>query len=294
MSRLPVGAGKPTAAPEAARIRFVYLPARESHDPHAAYHAHLVRAEVLLGRVIAARVAGLRALAPTLDDAAEARATVRPPRDLFSTATLEYRRWYEDDGTARAQPLTQEALAERLTRGGLSRCRALDRAIHRSHALPAVDQEWLIRRRNLPLAQRPLNQSEFHALVEAIDDVWQASAGALHVARANRQIALRVATLLAGMLDEYVAPPFAAAALNEAFSQGLVAHLRESIEVCRRAGAAGGVLLMGSRAWFAAKAARMRVEHQIGLALSPGRSFRSCGRRVDGKATGQARLAAAG
>jgi hypothetical protein len=294
MSRLPLGAGQPTAAPVVARIRFVYLPVRESHDAHAAYHAHLVRAEMLLGRVIAARVGGLRALAPTLDDAAEARATVRPPRDLFSTATLEYRRWYESDGTERAQPLTQEALAERLTRGGLSRRRALDRAIRRSHALPAADQEWLTCRRNLPLGQRPLNQSEFHALVEAIDGVWQVPAGALHVASANRQIALRVAALLAGMLDEYVAPPFAVAALNEAFSQGLVAHLRESIEACRRAGAAGGVLLMGSRAWFAAKAARMRVEHQIGLALSPGRSFPSCRRGTEATAEGMAPLAAAG
>lgn len=294
MNRLPVVHGKPTVVPAEARIRFVYLPVRESHDPYAAYHAHLVRAEVLLGRVMAARAAGLRALAPALDVAAEARATVRPPRDLFSTATLEYRRWYENDGTERMQPLTQEALAEQLARGGLSRRQALDRVIHRSHALPAVDQEWLIRRRNLPLGQRPLNQGEFQTLVSAIDGVWQAPAGALHVMRANRQIALRVATLLAGMLDEYVAPPFLVPALNEAFNQGLVAHLRESIEACRQVGAAGGVLLMGSRAWFAAKAARMRVEHQIGLALSPGRSFPLPRYGANAAAWGMTRQAATG
>lgn len=292
VSRAPIARGKPAVVPDAIRIRFVYLPVRESHDPHAVYHGHLVRAEVLLGRVMAARAAGLRALAPTLDASAEARATVRPPRGLFSTATLEYRRWYENDGTERLYPLTQEALAERLTSRGLSRRQALDRAIHRSHALPAADQEWLIRRRNLPLGQRPLNQSDFDTLVGAIDGVWQAPVGAVHVARANRQIALRVATLLAGMLDEYVAPPFSVAALNEAFTQGMVAHLRESIEACRQVGATGGVLLMGSRAWFAAKTARMRAEHQIGLALSPDRS--SVLRRHDAAASGVTRLAVAG
>lgn len=269
VSRLAAHAGDPVVTRHGARIRLVYLPARETHDPYAAYHAHLVRAEVLLDRVMAARAANVRPVAPTLDDTDEARATVRPPRDLFAVATLEYRRWYEDDGTARAQPLTQEALAALLVADGLSQRQARDRAIHRSHALAAADQEWLIARRKLPPAQRPLNRSEFRVLVDAVDGAWQAPAGASHAARANRQIALRVAAALAGMLDEYLAPPFHADALNEAFNECLVAHLRQTIEVSRQADPGRGVLLAGCKAWFAAKAARMRVEHQIGLALAP-------------------------
>jgi hypothetical protein len=290
VSRLPVVDGKPTDTRRKARIRFIYFPMKASHDPHAAYHAHLVCAEVLLGRVMAARAVGLRALAPALDVSAEARATVPPPRRLFATTTLEYRRWYEDDGTERAQPLSQEDLAERLVSGGLPWRQALDRAMRRSHALPAADQEWLIRRRSLPPHQRPLDQRDFRALIDAIDGIWRTPVGAGDVARANRQIAVRVATFLAAMLDEYVAPPFATAALNEAFHQGLLAHLRESIECCREVGMTSGVLLQGSRAWFAAKAARMRVEHQIGLALSPDRSFRG----AKGTARGTFPMAAAG
>ncbi|HXE78639.1 MAG TPA: hypothetical protein VN614_10390 [Rhodanobacter sp.] len=253
-----------------ARIRFLYLPARETDDPHAAYHGQLVKAEILLDRILAARAAGLRPVAPALDDTHEARATVRPPRSLFSIATLEYRRWYHQDGTVRPQPLTQEALAERLTAEGLAPRQALDRAIHRSHALPATEQAWLIRRRNLPPGQRPLNRSEFHALVDAVDGAWLAPAGVLQVARENRRIALRVAAMLAGLLDEYVAPPFRVAALNEAFNERLLARLRQTIDASRQAADAvcGGVLLAGPKAWFAAKAARMRVEHQIGLVLS--------------------------
>ncbi len=254
-----------------ARIRFVYVPAHESYDPCAAYHEHLVKAELLLGRVIAAYAAGIRPVAPRLDDAAEARATVKPPRNLFPTTTLEYQRWYHDDGSARPHPLSQEALAERLAASGLPIRQALDRAIHRSHALPAAEQAWLVRRRALPLEQRPLNGCEFRALIDALDAVWRVPAGVPQVALANRRIALRVAAALAGMLDEYVAPPFAVAALNDAFNARLLARLQRTIETSRRrAGSACGVLLVGPYAWFAAKATRMRAEHQIGLARMPG------------------------
>lgn len=280
VGRLPAPVGGPVVATHAARIRMVYLPAHETHDPHATYHAHLVRVELLLERVMAAQAAGLRPLAPMLDDAAEACATVRPPRQLFAATTLEWRRWYADDGTPRTRPLTREALTERLVAGGVSRHRALDRAIHRSHALAAADQEWLIRRRDLPLARRPLNRSEFRDLVDAIDGAWRAPAGAVHVARANRQIALRVAAALAGMLDEYVAPPFCTAALNAAFNEGLVARLRQTIEASRQTDSCCGVLLAGPKAWFAAKSARMRAEHQIALASTANAPNLFAGNRV--------------
>jgi len=247
------------------RFRFLFLPAREACDRHATYHDHLVKAEILLDRIAAAQAAGLRAVAPVLDDADEARATVKPPRNLFSPITLEYRRWYAPDGSARAQPLTREALAELLGADGLAPREALNRATHRSHALPAANQAWLIRRRNLPVQQRPLNRRDFRELIEALDGAWQAPS---EVARHNRRLALRAAKLLAGMLDEYVASPFRVEALNDAFNERLLAHLRESIDAFHRVDATCAVLLAGPKAWFAAKAARMRAEHQVALVLS--------------------------
>lgn len=251
------------------RVRFVYFP-QADHDRRASCHRHLVVAEILLGRVLAARAGGLRPMAPALDYAAEARATVRPPQDMFHPATLEYRRWYRIDGTARAQPLTREALSLRLAADGdLSMKEARARVARRSHALPAADQAWLIARRNAPPARRPLNQAEYLALAAALDGIWQASAGASHVERANRRITLRVVAALGSLLDEYVASPFKSTALSEAFDTHHLAHLRQSIEHSRQAESASGILLAGPKAWFAAKAARMRAEHQIGLAKSP-------------------------
>lgn len=264
------GMGCSTALPRAPRIRFVYFPTTDGNDRWTACHQHLVIAEVLLDRVLAAHAAGLRPMVPALDHAAEARAMVRPPRGLFHVATLEYRRWYDADGTAHAQPLTQETLAAQLAAAdGLSMEEARHRAARRSHALPAADQAWLIDRRNTPLQQRPLNQAEFHALVNAIDGAWQTCAGASHGEHANRQIALRVAAMLGSLLDEYVASPFKVDALAQAFTERHLGHLRQTIESSRQAESASGVLLTGPKAWFAAKAARMRAEHQIGLAMSP-------------------------
>jgi hypothetical protein len=260
---------RPDSAGSKTRIRFVYFP-RVEHDHRAAYHRHLVVAEILLGRVLAARAAGLRPMAPTLDYAAEARATLRPPHSMFHPATLEYRRWYRTDGAARTQPLTREALSLRLAADdNLSMKEARARVARRSHALPAADQAWLIDRRHTPLARRPLNQVECRALADALDGVWQASAGASHVECANRRIALRVVAALGSLLDEYVASPFKSAALSAAFNEHHLAHLRQTIENSRQAESATGTLLAGPKAWFAAKTARMRAEHQIGLSMSP-------------------------
>jgi len=258
------------ALPQVPRIRFVYFPSADDGDRHVACHQHLVRAEVLLGRVLAAHAAGLRPIAPALDYAAEARAMVPPPRGLFHAATLEYRRWFDADGAARAQPLTQEALAEQLVVvDGLPVEEARHRAAHRSHALPAADQAWLIDRRNTPLSQRPLNRGEFHALASAIDGAWQACAGSSHGERANRQIALRVAAMLGSLLDEYTEAPFQVEALAQTFIHRFLIHVRQTTESSRQAEASPRVLLTGPKAWFAAKAARMHAEHQIGLSMSP-------------------------
>lgn len=252
-----------------ARLRFVYFPSVDGDDCRAVSHPHLTLAEILLDRVLAARAAGLRPMAPALDYAAEARATVRPPRSMFHPATLEYRRWYRTNGSARTQPLTREALALRLAATDeLSMKEARARVAKRSHALSAADQAWLVDRRHTPLERRPLNQAEFRLLVRALDVVWEVSAGSSHMDRANRRIALRAVAVLGNLLDEYVASPFQSAALSETFNEYHLAHLRRTIEHSRLAESASCVLLTGPKAWFAAKSARMRAEHQIGLARS--------------------------
>jgi len=259
--------GVRTSALTTTRLRFVYFGVSGENDPHASYHRQLVHAEVMLARLLAARASGMRPIDPTLDYADEARATVRPPREMFSPTTLEYRRWFDHTGASRAQPLTREEITEQLiTDDGLSSEEARLRSSRRCHALPADDQAWLIERRAAPLQQRPLNRSEFDVLVAAIEAVFVHSAGNSHAERANRQISLRAAAMLGSLLDQFVATPFSVPMLCEAFAEHHLAHLRRSIESSRQAEAESGVLLAGPKAWFAAKAVRMRAEHQLGLA----------------------------
>ena len=251
------------------RIRFVYFPPVDDDGYRGRYHLHLVTAEILLARMLAACAADLRPMAPALDYADEARATVRPPRGAFHPATLEYRRWHRPDGKVRAQPLTMEALAWRLAAADdLSMKEARVRVARYSHALAATDQAWLIDRRNTPLSRRPLNQAECRELVDALDGLWQASAGTSHVERANRQIALRTVAMMGNLLDEYVASPFKSTRLSEVFNEYHLSHLRQTIEDSRRVDSAPVSLLAGPKAWFAAKKERMRAEHQVGLAMS--------------------------
>jgi hypothetical protein len=280
-SSAATGVKAPIRRAPALRVRFVYFPSADDSEYRMACHQHLVRAEVLLDRVLAACAAGRRPMVPALDQDAEARALVRPPRAMFLPATLEYRRWYRADGTARAQPLTQEALSLRLAAtDDLSMKEARARVARRSHALPGADQAWLIDRRNAPLQQRPLNRAEFLALVDALDGIWRTSVGTSHVECANRRIALRVVALLGNLLDDYVAPPFQSATLSQAFNEHHLAHLRQTIEHSRQAESASRVLLAGPQAWFAAKTVRMRAEHQLGLATSPASS---CMMRLAGR-----------
>jgi hypothetical protein len=258
------------AVKKGACIRFVYFSAANDSVLRALYHQHLIKAEVLLKRVLAAHVAGWRAMEPTLGHAEEARATVRPPRDLFHHGTLEYRRWYDPSGSLRPHPLTREALAELLIlTDGLSREEAKNRATHRSHALPERDQTWLIERRNVALNERPLNEAECRTLFLVLDGIHETSVGTSHVEVSNRHIAVGAAAMLGVLIDEYTSAPFRSAALQQSFSEHHLAHLRQTIDDTRQAGSASGVLLIGPTAWFAAKTARMRAEHQVGLALSP-------------------------
>lgn len=266
-----------------AQVRFVYFAATDDSDRHEIYHQHLSAAEILLGRVLAAHQAGLRPMAPTLGDDAEARATVPPPRSMFHRGTLEYRRWYRPDGSMRTHPLTQEALSLRLAAtGDISMRAARASTAQRSHALPTRDQAWLIGRRKVSLERRPLNQTEWFRLTSALDAIWLASSGNSHAERINRRIALRVVTMLGSLLDEYVASPFQCDTLSQAFNEQHLTHLRQTIAHSRQAETASGTLLAGPKAWFAAKASRMHAEHQLGLSMSPGGSARI---RLAGRAT---------
>lgn len=266
------GASRVEGAPQ--RIRFVYFATTGDNGIRTNYHRHLINAEILLNRVLAAHDAGLRSMAPSLDYAAEARATVPPPSGMFHRSTLEYRRWYRADGSVRERPLTQEALSLRLAATeGLSMREARARAAQRSHALSASDQSWLIVRRSIPLSERPLSGAEFLQLTDALDGIWLGSSGQSHVERANRQIALKMVAVLGNLLDEYVASPFKAVALGEAFNEHHLAHLRQTIiNSLDQATSESRTLLAGPKAWFAAKAARMHAEHQVGLARSPASS----------------------
>lgn len=251
-------------------IRFVYFSAANDSVLRTLYHQHLIKAEVLLERVLAAHAAGWRAMEPTLGHAEEARATVRPPKDLFHHSTLEYRRWYDVADLLRPYPLTRESLADFLmSADGLSREEAKNRATHRSHALPERDQTWLLERRNIALNERPLNDAECRTLFMALDGIHETSAGLSHVETSNRQIAVHAAALLGVLLDQYTSAPFRSAALQESFNEHHLAHLRQAIDDTRQAGSTSGVLVIGPAAWFAAKTARMRAEHQVGLATSP-------------------------
>lgn len=250
-------------------VRFIYFSAAQESARRTLYHQHLIRAELLLKRVLAAHAGGWRAMAPTLGHAEEARATVSPPRDLFHHRTLEYRRWHDASGCLRSQPLTCESLAELLMAAdGLSREQARDRASHRSHALPERDQTWLIQRRNMALNERPLNEAECRTLFLALDGIHETSAGVSHVETSNRQIAVHAAAMLGVLLDEYTVAPFRSAELQNSFSSHHLAHLQQKIDATRDVDSASGVLLIGPAPWFAAKAARMRAEHQLGLAKS--------------------------
>ncbi len=251
-------------------IRFVYFSAANESAQRSLYHQHLIKAEVLIKRVLASHAAGWCAMAPTLGHAEEARATVRPPRDLFHPSTVEYRRWYDETGSLRPRPLTRESLAALLmSADGLSREEAKNRATHRSHALASADQLWLLGRRNIPLAQRPLKESECRTLFLALDGIHESSVGDSHVETTNRRIAVSAAAVLGVLLDEYTMAPFHSTALNDSFSEHHLAHLRQTIDVARQSESASGVLLIGPAAWFAAKTVRMRAEHQVGLAMSP-------------------------
>lgn len=278
------------------RIRFVYFPSHAENSRRQAYHRHLVVAEILLNRALAARASGLHALAPALTRAIESRVLHRPPRQLLRAGTLEYRRWYDSHDQPRAQPLTIEALTAWLVKTeGVTPEVARQSVVRRSRALAESEQTRLLARRSAPLESRPLNQAEFRLLVESLDAACRVPSGAPMLDRANREIARRGVALLADLLEEFTTSPFVTPELDRTFSAVHVESLRRGIESSRQSES----LLVGPRAWFAAKSARMQAEHQVGLALAPvvadGRArFKAAAMRVRMAVNKQVCQAAAG
>lgn len=286
-------ASSATAGP---RIRFVYFSSHVADSRRDVYHRHLLVAELLLNRVLAARASGLHPLAPGLTRATESRALHRPPRQLLGSGTLEYRRWYDSRDEPRERPLTIEQLGAWLVKTeGVSPEIARQTVLRRTRALPESDQLRLLARRQAPVECRPLNQAEFRLLVESLDAACRAPSGSITLERANREIARRAVALLAQLLEEFTASPFVTPELDKTFSACHVESLRRGMEASRQ----GESLLVGPRAWFAAKSVRMQAEHQMALALNPlvtdaRTRFRAAAMRVRLAVNRQARRAATG
>lgn len=289
------------ASPDAAisapqRIRFVYFAGHAEDSRRDVYHRHLLLAEILLNRAMAARASGLQPLAPTASRAVESRALHRPPRQLLGSGTLEHRRWYDSHDQPRERPLTVEELSAWLVKTeGVTPETARQTVLRRSRALAEAEQVRLLARRQAPVERRPLNQAEFRLLVESLDAACRAPSGSVTLERANREIARRGAALLAELLDEFTASPFVTPELDKTFSSFHVESLRRGIEASRQSES----LLVGPRAWFAAKSARMEAEHQMGLALNPVVAdarlrFKAAAMRVRLAVNRNVRLAAAG
>jgi hypothetical protein len=247
-------------------LRFVYFVNVDDDSLFGEYHHELVTAEVLLDRVLAARVSGMKAVHPWLPGDAEEQLFTRPPRGSFHEVTPEYIRWYGRDGMRRSLPMVREELAiELMYEYAYSYADALDVATQHSGALARADQTWLLTRAKAPITCRPLHATEFRQLTKAIEAAHDVPHGDANVSQANREIARRAAAMLGAVLDEYVETPFATAELAQAFADFHSAHLQRIAAATRL----NGLLPMpvtGVLGWFSAKRARIYAEVQARLA----------------------------
>lgn len=248
-------------------FRFVYFTGPGDHLTHAAYHGQLVCAEMLLRRLLQARVCGIAPVKRHLDDALERDSFRRPGPGRRLVDPVELMRWIDQDGLNRERPLSREQLAQELVaREGLSLRRALDLASARSRALAAADQDWLEARARLPCLERPLNGSEYRCLVRALEAAWLVPAGNPGPSAANAELAQRAAGLLGWLHADYAPSPFGLAALSLAYRDGHHDFLR------RRAAFAAATELRlryshaPARLKMAAKLARQRTGHAALLA----------------------------
>ena len=248
-------------------FRFVYFTGPGDHLRHAAYHEQLVIAEVLLQRLMHARVRGVAPVKRHLHDAIERDGFQRPGPDRRLIDPVELMRWVDREGFNRPRPLSREQLVQELiARQGVSQLRAISLASSRSHALPDADQAWLETRARLPCLQRPLNGSEYRTLVRALEAAWAVPCGKADECAANAEIALRAAVQLGWLHAEYAASPFHGAALSLAYRTAHHACL------ARRAAFAGAAELRlrfshaPPQLKMQAKLARQRTQHAALLA----------------------------
>ena len=215
---LPEFASRP---PRSRPFRFVYFVAPAEHCAHAAYHAQLVTAEVLLHRLMYAKARGVQPVNLHLRDEAIQRFFQRSRPGRRAADSPELMRWVDRNGFHRQQPLSREQLTQELMdRQGVSLRRALGLASSQSHALRAEDQAWLELRARLPVLQRPLNGAEYATLVLAIEAAFAVPGGDVGACAANIEIALHTAERLGGLHRNYTPSPFRVPALSRAYLAG--------------------------------------------------------------------------
>jgi hypothetical protein len=215
---LPEFASRP---PRSRPFRFVYFVAPAEDSAHAAYHAQLVTAEVLLHRLMYAKARGVQPVNLRLRDEVIQRFFTRSRPGRRGADSPELIRWVDKDGFHRRQPLSREQLTQELMeRQGISLRRALSLVSSQSHALLAEDQAWLEVRARLPVLQRPLNGAEYATLVLAIEAAFAVPGGGDSRCAGNVEIALYTAGRLGGLHRDYTPSPFRVPALSHAYLAG--------------------------------------------------------------------------
>lgn len=220
----------PPAPDTTGRFRLVYLPTDEGEPTVQGYHHHLVNAEVLLARAMAAQEVGIRPIHPLMSRLDEQRYRARPVRDQYPEGSANRLRWFNTAGQRRERPLSREDLAiELMTANGWS----LDKAVQQcweSLAMSAADQAWLEVRGCLPIHMRPLNGREYHQLIEALEAVHSPPVKWAVPLQRNIERAFHAVKTLGTLFDEYVSQPFHHPVLAATFNESLTCHLENLLE----------------------------------------------------------------
>lgn len=260
-------------------VRFHFSPSFDGRTGHGSefYHRDLIEAELLLERAVAAAAADLRPIHPKLGMVAIQHAVQRPARAHMQgeVGTPEYVRWYESGGSARLRPLTKEALVRVLARGdGLSNSAAAHLVEMHSYALSAEDTAWVEARAVRAVDERPLDASEFHQLVQALEAAYRGAQGQPDPVRRNAALAVQAAGIIGGLFESYQASPFPSFELSRSFQQAHATHLAAraaqiSAEVEAAARAGGDVEGAADRAKLATWAARLARRAVAGVSPTP-------------------------
>ncbi|MCW8808464.1 MAG: hypothetical protein OQK79_10160 [Rhodanobacter sp.] len=202
-------------------LRFVYFTSADEHLQHAVYLGNLVIAEVLLHRLMRAKARGMQPVNMHLNAEAGQHFLRRVRPDSRCRSSAEFVRWVDRDGFSRSRPLNREQLTcELMDQQGISLSRAIERVITESRALTGEDQAWMEARSRLPALDRPLDGSEYLALVRAIEAAYAVPKGSTSSCAANAAVALRVARGLGWLHQDYSPSPFRLAALSIAYKTG--------------------------------------------------------------------------